>query len=329
MEIIEKLKNADLRGRGGAAFPTWQKWQMVKDALSADGRKFVVCNVSEGEPGVFKDKFILERWPQTVVDGICLAMTAVGAQKGYIYLRRSYFAEFESKLKKIIGIKPIEVFCEPCGYLGGEETTLLEAIENRRCEPRSKPPYPPQIGLFGCPTLINNLETLYYAQKIDKNEYNYCRFYCISGDVNNKGVFEYPVNWTIEKILRQSGNYPEQEFFVQAGGGASGIILLQNELIDPLSGAGAIIVYDKIKTDPKKLMKQWVDFFLAENCGKCVPCREGIFRLCELLEQEKFDRAAADEILLLLREASFCPFGRSGASPFATLIDKIFMPVAE
>jgi len=113
MEIIEKLKNADLRGRGGAAFPTWQKWQMVKDALSADGRKFVVCNVSEGEPGVFKDKFILERWPQTVVDGICLAMTAVGAQKGYIYLRRSYFAEFESKLKKIIGIKPIEVFANP------------------------------------------------------------------------------------------------------------------------------------------------------------------------------------------------------------------------
>ena len=159
MNIIEKLKEANLRGRGGAGFPVWQKWQMVKDAASLDGRKFVVCNVSEGEPAVSKDGYILENWPEVVIDGIALAMEAVGARKGYLYLRKDYFDKFKDKLTAIIGDKQIELFREPCGYLGGEETTLLESIEGKRCEPRIKPPFPPQVGFFGCPTLINNLKT--------------------------------------------------------------------------------------------------------------------------------------------------------------------------
>jgi NADH:ubiquinone oxidoreductase subunit F (NADH-binding) len=330
--IIQTLKESGLRGRGGAGFPTWQKWQMVKDAPvavgqpSPDGRgdkKYVVCNVSEGEPDVFKDAWLLEKDSQAVVDGIALAMEAVGAQKGYIYLRKDYFDKYKNKLKKIIASKPIELFREPCGYLGGEETTLLESIEGNRCEPRIKPPFPPQVGLFGCPTLINNLETIYYAAKIAKNEYKGERLYCISGDVKNKGVFEYPADWTIDKVLKESQNYPERLFFVQAGGGGSGTIMLQNELDVPLSGVGAIIVHDWQNIDPQDLMKQWIDFFIAENCGKCVPCREGVYRLRDIINQPVVDLVKMKEILAVLLDTSFCPFGRGVASAFGSLIAKI------
>lgn len=321
MDIIEKLKETGLRGRGGAGFPTWQKWQMVKDAPGE--KKYVVCNVSEGEPAVFKDGYILERWPEIVIDGIALAMETVGAQKGYLYLRKDYYDKYKNKLQTLIGQRSIELFREPCGYLGGEETTLLESVEKKKCEPRLKPPYPPQAGLWGCPTLINNLETLYYAAKIARGEYKNTRLYCISGDVKNKGVFEYPADWPIEQVLRESKNYPGNDFFVQAGGGASGEILLQNELNRPLGGAGAIIVYDKAKTDIKKLMMQWADFFISENCGKCVPCREGVYRLRELIGQKDFDTKKAKEIIALLQNASFCPFGKGVANSFGSLLEKL------
>ena len=332
MEITEKLKQANLRGRGGAGFPVWQKWRMVKDAVSRDGRKFIVCNVSEGEPAVFKDKYILKHWPEAVVGGIELAMQAVGALKAYFYLRHDYYDKFKGILARVIDNNQIEIFQEPCGYLGGEETTSLEAIQGTLdkkirstggniCEPRIKPPFPPQMGLFGCPTLINNLETFYYAYKISKNEYDHHRFYCLSGDVKNPGVFEYPIEWPISRVLKESGNYPQEEFFVQAGGGASGTILLQNELNDPLNGAGAIIVHLKSKTDVQKLAKQWLDFFYRENCGKCAPCREGVYRLREIFKGE-VDNAKAKDIVNLLAGASFCPFGKGAANALNSLIEK-------
>ena len=320
MEIIEKLKTAGLRGRGGAGFPVWQKWQMVKDAWSQT--KYVVCNVSEGEPAVAKDGHILAREPEVVVEGIVLAMEAVGAQKGYLYLRKDYFDKHQNKMAEIIGGKPIEIVREPGGYLGGEETALLDSLEGKRCEPRIKPPFPPQVGLFGCPTLINNLETLYFAAKIDKGEYKNTRFYTISGDVPSAGAFERGENLTIKEVLEKTGNLPDHEFFVQAGGGASGTILLQNELDVPLSGAGSIVVYDKQKTDPRQLGLQWINFFIAENCGKCVPCREGVYRLREIFSRETVDIAKAKDIVKLLAAASFCPFGKGVANSFGSLISK-------
>jgi len=325
MGVIKKLKQADLRGRGGAGFPTWQKWQMVKDAVSTDGRKFVVCNVSEGEPAVFKDNFILERWPETVIECISLAMDAVGAQKGYIYLRKDYYDKHKEKLQSMIGQKPIELFCEPCGYLGGEETTLLESMEGKKCEPRIKPPFPPQIGLYRCPTLINNLETLYFATKIAKGEYKNTRFYCISGDTKSPGVFERGQDLTIREVLKKTGNLPQTNFFIQAGGGASGTILLQNELDQPLSGAGSIVVHDMAKTDVRQLALQWLNFFINENCGKCVPCREGVYRLREIFSNEPLDLAKAKDIVKLLATASFCPFGKGVANSFGSLIDKLMI----
>jgi NADH:ubiquinone oxidoreductase subunit F (NADH-binding) len=321
MEIIEKLKAAGLRGRGGAGFPAWQKWQMVKDAQGE--KKYVVCNVSEGEPAVAKDGYILEREPEIVVEGIALAMEAVGAGKGYLYLRKDYFDKYKDKLAGIIDGKQIEIVREPGGYLGGEETALLESIEGKRCEPRIKPPFPPQAGLWGCPTLINNLETLYFAAKIDKGEYKNTRFYTISGDVPSAGVFERGENLTIKEVLEKTGNLPEFDFFVQAGGGASGTILLQNELDIPLSGAGSIVVYDKQKIDPRKLGLQWINFFIKENCGKCVPCHEGVYRLREIFSQDPVDAAKATDIVKLLAAASFCPFGKGVANAFGGLLEKL------
>ncbi len=321
--IIEKIKQADLRGRGGAGFPAWQKWQMVKDG--AGDKKFVVCNVSEGEPAVFKDGYILEKWPEVVIDGIVLAMEAVGASKGYLYLRKDYFDQFKDKLTKIIGDKKIEIIREPGGYLGGEETALLDSIEGKRCEPRIKPPFPPQMGLWRCPTLINNLETLFFAAKIAKGEYKNTRFYSVSGTLANPGVFERGENLTVKEVLEKTGNWPDFEFFVQVGGGASGTILLQNELEASVSGAGSIVVYDLQKTDPRQLALLWLNFFIAENCGKCVPCREGVYRLREIFSQETFeplDNARARDIVKLLATASFCPFGKGVANSLGSLMEK-------
>jgi len=321
MEIIEKLKEAGLKGRGGGGFPTGQKWQMVKDAPGE--KKYVICNVSEGEPAVAKDGYILERWPEAVIDGILLALEATGAQKGYLYLRKDYFDKYKDKLAQIIGDKSVEIIREPGGYLGGEETALLKSIESKAVEPRIKPPFPPQAGLFGCPTLINNLETFYFAGKIARGEYKNTRFYTISGDCACPGVFERGADLTVKEILEKTGNLPERDFFVQAGGGASGAILLSDELDVSLSGAGSIVIYDKEKTDPRELGLQWINFFINENCGKCVPCREGVLRLKEIFSQESLDVAKAKEIVNLLAQASFCPFGKGVANSFGSLLDKL------
>jgi len=321
MEIIEKLKQANLRGRGGAGFPAWQKWQMVKDAPGET--KYVVCNVSEGEPAVAKDGHILEKWPDIVIEGIKLAMEEVGAKKGYLYLRHDYFDKFKNALAEIIGAREIKIIREPGGYLGGEETALLDSIEGKAVEPRIKPPFPPQAGLWGCPTLINNLETLYFAARIVCGEYKNTRFYTIAGDCACPGVFERSESLTIKEILEKTGNLPQFKFFVQAGGGASGTILLENELDVPLTGAGSIVVHDLAKTDPRQLGLQWLDFFIKENCGKCVPCREGVFRLREIFSKEPLDSACAQDIVNLLAAASFCPFGKGVANSIGSLIAKL------
>ena len=323
MNIIEDLKQANLRGRGGAGFPVWQKWQMVKDAPGT--KKYVICNVSEGEPAVFKDGYILENWPQLVVEGMELAMKEVNAAQGYLYLRKDYYDEFKDKMVQVIGGRTIEVFREPGGYLGGEETALLESIEGKPVEPRMKPPFPPQVGLFGCPTLINNLETFYFAAKIARGEYKNTRFYSVSGDVAQPGVYEFAETLPIRQVLEYSQNLPKEPFFVQAGGGASGTILLENELDNPLAGAGCIVVHDMAHTDPRKLGLEWADFFIDENCGKCVPCREGVYRLKEIFSQEKVDIAKAKEIVALMKAASFCPFGKGAANAFLGLIDKLIL----
>lgn len=322
--IIEKLKEADLRGRGGAGFPTGLKWEMVRDAKAE--KKHIICNASEGEPNVFKDGFILENHPEEVVVGVKIALETMAAAEieAYIYLRKDYYRKFKESLEKLIGDLPITLFKEPGGYLCGEETTLIESIEGNREEPRDKPPYPPQYGLFGCPTLVNNVETFYYASKIAKDSYKHTRFYSLSGDIQYSGVYELPVNWTVKQVLEETNNLPRFMFFVQAGGGASGPILTKEELDQEVSGSGAIVLHNLRKTNLLALMRKWAKFFFEENCGKCVPCREGVCRLNELLRQDKFDERALRDLLFVLGEISFCPLGKSVAVPFEGLLDKVW-----
>lgn len=324
MNIIEKIKESGLTGRGGAAFPTFLKWEAVKNAYGE--KKYVICNGSEGEPGVMKDGFILENYPEELVNGIKVALETFSNSEAYIYLRKDYYDKYKQKLVELTKNFAITLMKEPGGYLCGEETTLIESIEGKRFEPRLRPPFPTESGLHGCPTLINNLETFYWISKISKDEYHGNKFYSISGDVKKQGVFEFPEDWSIEQILKETGNLPESLFFVQAGGGASGIIKTHEELHGKIGGSGSIVVYDKEKNDPKELMKKWIDFYYNENCGKCVPCREGVYRIKELLDKDLKDEKNLEtlkDIIFNLKESSFCPLGKSVSAPFESLLEKI------
>ncbi len=320
-DIIEKLKKYKLLGKGGAGFPTGLKWEAVKNAKGE--KKFVVCNASEGEPETFKDGYILENFPDKVIFGIKIAMKVLGADSACIYLRRDYFYKFGHKLKALAGDMPLTLFKKIGGYIAGEETSLLEAIEGRRPEPRIRPPYPAESGLFGFPTLINNVETFYRVSEISEGKYAGMRFYSISGDIKNKGVYEFPESALISQILRETNNFPDFDFFVQAGGGASGEILLKKEIEKPLQGTGSIVVYDLKNTDPYSLMEKWADFFFQGNCDKCVPCREGIYRILEMAKEKKINKALMGEILFAMEETSFCPLGKSAAKPFRGLLDPV------
>lgn len=321
-EIINKIKKANLLGRGGAGFPTWLKWQLV---LKAKGeKKYVICNGSEGEPGVYKDGFILENWPEEVINGIKIALKTIKAEKAYFYLRQDYYQKFRKKLKRIINQAPIFLFKKPKGYICGEETTLLNSIEGKRNQPRLRPPYPTEKGLFNCPTLINNVETFYWVSKINKNEYKNNRFYSISGKVKNPGVYELPVDLSVKEILKKTNNFPDFPFFLQIGGGASGEIITSQELNRKVEGAGGIIVYDLKKTNFLSLMKKWAKFFYQESCGLCVPCREGVYRIWEILNKKKINWLFMKLILFTLKETSFCPFGKAVVVPFESLINKIW-----
>lgn len=320
--IIDEIKKYNLRGRGGAGFPTAQKWEVLKEA-KAD-KKYIICNIAEGEPDVFKDGYILENYPEEIINGINLALEAIEKSTAIIYLRKDYYKKFSLLLRRLIGNKLIDLRKETGGYLCGEETTLLESLEGKREEPRNKPPYPAESGLYGFPTLINNAETFYYVSKISKGLYKDTRFYSISGDTNKPGVYELQTNSTVEQILKKTGNYPRFNFFVQVGGGASGEILQKNELNKPVSGLGAISVHDQRKLKPVNVIKKCVDFFYTENCGKCVPCREGVFRLKELLEKKNPDLSKVSDLLFVLKNTSFCPLGKSVTIPIESSLQKIW-----
>ncbi|MDD3292495.1 MAG: NADH-ubiquinone oxidoreductase-F iron-sulfur binding region domain-containing protein [Candidatus Pacebacteria bacterium] len=320
-DIILKLKESNLLGRGGAGFPTWLKWDLVKKAKG--DKKYVICNASEGEPCVFKDGYIIKNYPEEMINGIVLAMEAVNAFEAWIYLNKDYYSKYSNKLKKIIGKKKINLFKKTGGYIGGEESALCESIEGNRVEPRFKPPYLAEKGLFGCPTLVNNVETFYYASKVDKGEYNQTRFYSINGDVLNPGVYELEESLTMEQVLKKTENYPSFDFFIQAGGGAAGEIFLREELKTPCVGAGSITVYNKLKTDPFKLMEKWIEFFACGNCDKCLPCREGTYRLMEMIKRRKLNEEIMEQILFSLRETSFCALGRGIPVPFRSFLKKV------
>jgi len=325
MDIIKKIEAAGLTGRGGAEFPVALKWQSVLKAKRANPKKpvYVICNLSEGELGVDKDMFLVEYHPEEVIIGIMAAMNTFKAAKGYIFTQAHNFKKVKARLGPYLRKTSIEIFSEDRGYLGGEETALIETIEGKRTEPRSKPPYPTAQGLYGCPTLVNNVETFYYIAKIIKGEYAKTRLVTIHGDAHNPGVFEVPCSFSIEQILKKTKNIPRFKYFLQVGGGAAGEILLSDELKVPLRGAGAIMIYGTKKTDGRKLMRWWIDFFFESNCGKCAPCREGLYRLKEEIGKAKPNWLMIRAILETMRDSSFCPLGKSVHEPMMSFLQKV------
>jgi len=319
--IIAKLEKAKLLGRGGAAFPTHLKWQMVKEQKSS--QKYIVANGSEGEPATDKDGFIVEHYPETLIAGIKIALKTIDHSSAIIYLRKDYFKKYKTKLEKLIGDLPIKVIMEKGGYLSGEETMVCQEIENSILRPRHKPPFPGQAGIHGFPTLINNIETFYYVAKIAEDKYNNEKMYSISGAVKNPGVYELASTLSINEVLKQTNNYPDFDFFTQVGGGASGEIFLKEELDKEAHGSASIVVYDKKQTDPYTLMAQWLKFFMAENCDKCTPCREGTYRLAQMVKDKHIDKAVFDDLLFVLENTSFCALGKMIVTPMKSLSEKI------
>ena len=172
-----------------------------------------------------------------------------------------------------------------------------------------RPPFPTTNGLWNCPTMVNNVETFYNVSLVINDEFKENRFYTISGDCLFSNVFELPDNWTIEKILKETKNYPKFDFFVQVGGDASGEVLNGEQLDKPVSGAGSITIYNTKKYKPEEMIKKWISFFINESCGQCTPCREGVYRLNEIINSSKINWELLEELLNNLDEASFCGLG--------------------
>lgn len=325
MDIIAKLKDKKLLGRGGASFPVWQKWQAVKDNGSRRGHTYIIANGSEGEPAVLKDEYILKHKTKEFILGLKVALDFFKNSEAIIYLNPTYYQKYKKKIEKYSLGLPIKFFKKIPRYIAGEETAMLNHLEGKRPEPREKPPYPTEKGLYGFPTLINNIETFYRVYEIKDDLYKGMAFYTIVGDVKNKGVFELPADLSIREVLAQTKNLPKFKYFLQVGGGASGEILTEDEIDQKISGVNSIKVFNAKKTDPKKLMRYWADFYARENCDKCTPCREGSYQIMEILDADTVDYGELRDIFFVLEKSSYCSLGRYMSIPYKTLIDKVIL----
>lgn len=322
-DLIEAIDKAGLTGRGGAAFPTADKWRAVANALSE--KKYVIANGAEGEPGSHKDYHILSHYPQDIIKGILLAINTVGALEGFLFLREDYYKRLAPKYRPLVRGLPIKIVASPGGYLCGEESTILNIIQGDRKEPRHKPPFPTQQGLWGCPTVVNNVETIRSVALISQNKYHKTRLYTLSGHIPHPGIFEAAENISIEDLLHTTRNEPKGKTFAQIGGGASGDIIPQSKYDIQIKGRSVVVIHT-IK-DIHPLLLQWSAFFKRESCGRCVPCREGTSRLYDALRQKKIDWMQIEEVLAILFDASFCPLGRSAANPFYSLFNTSLSPL--
>ena len=321
-EVINEVSESGLRGRGGAGFPTGKKWLFTKQAEG--NQKYVVCNADEGDPGAFMDRSILEGDPHSVLEAMEIAGYSIGADKGYIYVRAEYpiavqrlkvaidqAREYGLLGKNIFGTDfsfDIEIRLGAGAFVCGEETALLESIEGRRGQPRVKPPYPANSGLWGKPTLINNVETYANITRIILNGAKWyasigtekskgTKVFALGGNVNNIGLVEVPMGTTLREIVFDiGGGIPNnREFKAAQTGGPSGGCIPKEHLDTPIDyeslasigsmmGSGGLIVMDDSKC-MVNIAKFYLDFTVSESCGKCTPCRIGTKRMLEILDK--------------------------------------------
>ena len=338
--VIEEIKASGLRGRGGAGFPCGLKWELAKQAQE-DG-KYVICNADEGEVGTFKDGYILEKDPFTLIEAMAIAGYAIGAKSSYIYLRAEYHylldllmgAISQAKEKGFLDHFDINI-CEGAGaYICGEESALMDSIEGKRGEVRYRPPFPPTKGLWEKPTIINNVETLMNIPQIILNGAHWfsqvgtewskgTKVFSVSGDVKKPGVYELVMGSPLRELVEGLA-LAERTKMVQIGGATGRII--PYEMIDtPLAfenilGAGAITVFDESR-DVIDVVCRTMEFLAEESCGKCSPCREGTEVMVEILR--RFSRGeGVEKDFRLLQElsnammlSSLCGLGQAAPIP--------------
>lgn len=360
-KVIKEIKEAGLQGRGGAGFLTGMKWEIAAQHKSKE--KYFICNLDESEPGTFKDRMLAENSPHQIIEGIIIGAFAIGAQKGYIYLNGNFSAA-ENLLRNAIeqsynhhflgkGIMgslfdfDLELFVGAGSYICGEETALINSIEGKRGEPRRRPPFACACGLNNKPTVVNNAETISNIPWIMSNgaeKYKKVglktspgtKLYCVDGNVVYSGVYEMPIGTSVRELIydKAGGLNKGSEFWFAQVGGAAGSLVLQGSLdelpkygkkVKVPMGSGAILVVDKFQ-DLKKIMLSWMRFFQRESCGKCVPCREGTFRLKEIIERmnngnfDQNDKEDFHKLVWTLDNTTFCALGKFSVTAIKDVI---------
>jgi len=352
-ELIEELKSSNLRGRGGAGFNTGLKWSFVPPG----DQKYVVCNLDEGEPGTYKDRTIVEKDPQLLIEGMAICAHAIGSDKGYIYCRGEYpyivehltKAIQQAKSKGVLDDFDIEVRMGAGAYVCGEETALIESIEGHRGEPRFKPPFPGVEGLWKKPTVVNNVETFAnLAEIINKGadwfknigtpSYPGTKVLTLSGDINNRTVVEVPTNTTVREVIYEFGGGIKGGKRLKAVqiGGTSGAFIPASLIDVPIDfdsmrnagftlGTGAVFVMDETR-DIVDIITRISKFFEHESCGKCNPCREGTFRSYEIMKKINSGKANENDLRKLevlgkvMTKACLCGLGQAAPGPILTTL---------
>ena len=337
-EIIGEINQAGLRGMGGAGFPTARKWQFLENTGKP---RVLVVNADEGEPGTFKDRYCFETTPHKILEGMLIATWAIEAEDIYIYLRDEYPHIHELLTIEIEKIKQagISSFADihlrrgAGAYVCGEESALLESIEGKRGLPRNRPPFPAQQGLFQRPTLINNVETLYWVREILANGAEWFqaegwpRFYSVSGRVKNPSVVRAPSGITAKQLIEDhcGGMLKGHSFKAYLPGGASGGIMpaaLADEPLDFSSldahgcfvGSAALVILSD-QDDIKRVALNLLRFFEDESCGQCTPCRLGCEKMIGLMETGEWNEELINDLSLVMRDASICGLGQAAPNP--------------
>ncbi len=364
-EVLEEVKAANLRGRGGAGFPAGVKWGFVPQNI--DKPKYLCVNADEGEPGTFKDRYIMNHDPHLLLEGIIIASYAVGIHKAYIYIRGEYEnvalrmekAIEEAAARRYLGKNilgkgfdlDIYVHRGAGAYICGEETALLESLEGKRGNPRMKPPFPASIGLFGCPTVINNVETLSNVPFIIQNgagkftrngllKDGGTRLFGVSGMVEKPGIYELPIGTSLKDIIFKyaGGMKKGKKFKAVIPGGMSAPVLTADEidinmdfdsLVEAKSmlGSAGVIVIDE-ETSMLDVLKTIAKFYSHESCGQCTPCRIGnawIRKIVERIAEGKGKPGDIDNIHRLAKnmlQKTLCPLGDAAAMPILAITEK-------
>ena len=343
----DNIIKADLRGLGGAGFRTAKKWKLVSNEK---GPRYLAVNGDEGEPGTFKDKYYLEKEPHMFLEGMLMAATSINAEKCFIYIRDEYPAVLKIlkdeiiKLEneKIIPLNYIDLRRGAGAYICGEESAMIESIEGKRGLPRHRPPYVGQSGIFGKPTLVHNVETLYWVARImregpeiftdfNKNNCMGLRSYSVSGRVKNPGLYLLPSGSTILDIIEASGGMIEGHQFkaYQPGGASSGLlpatindVPLDFDTLDKYNtfiGSAAVVVLSN-KDKIKDVALNMIEFFKSESCGQCTPCRVGCEKAVNIMKQKDWDISLLEDLCEVMESSSICGLGQAATNPIKSSI---------